>query len=287
MRPEPRLRRRRAARSHQLPQLRQSREAGRRLAARPLDPGPRGCLRGARRARGRRQRLALQRDRGRTDLPNPGGRHGRRAPRPRARRGPEPYRRGGDRGLRPVLALARRLGAGEAAWRARPRAAVAADRSGDGGDRRGPRGRPGGARGGRARHLRRRARLRPGRDGDRRWRRARGRPRRAGRGARVLRRDGAVRRGARRLHPRRRSRRPGERGHDRGRAVRDRPGGRRPDLGRRPPRPRPPWRWPTPTGPGAPWASAWNGPPTRNERPCRRTRGLCDARSSPSPAWEP
>ena len=51
VRPEPRLRRRGAARAHQLPQLRQPREAGRRLAARPLDPGPRRRLRGARRSR--------------------------------------------------------------------------------------------------------------------------------------------------------------------------------------------------------------------------------------------
>ena len=65
VRAEPRLRRRRAARAHQLPQLRQPREADGRLAARPLDPGARRRLRGARRAGGRRQRLALQRDRGR------------------------------------------------------------------------------------------------------------------------------------------------------------------------------------------------------------------------------
>ena len=45
VRAEPRLRRRRAARAHQLPQLRQSREADRRLAARPLDAGARRRLR--------------------------------------------------------------------------------------------------------------------------------------------------------------------------------------------------------------------------------------------------
>ena len=83
VRPEPRLLGRRAARAHQLPQLRQPREADGRLAARPLDPGPRRRLRGARRPGRRRQRLALQRDRGRADLPDAGGRHGRRAARSR------------------------------------------------------------------------------------------------------------------------------------------------------------------------------------------------------------
>ena len=71
VRPEPRLRRRRAARAHQLPQLRQPREAGGRLAARPLDPRPRRRLRGARGAGCRRQRLALQRDRGRVRSTRP------------------------------------------------------------------------------------------------------------------------------------------------------------------------------------------------------------------------
>ena len=129
VRPEPRLRRRRAARPHQLPQLRQPREAGGRLAARPLDPGPRRRLRGARRAR---SSAATSRSttRPRTDrstrprwsawsasCPTPSA--------PAAWRSPTGRR---DRGLRPVLALARRLGAGEAARRARPRPAVAADR---------------------------------------------------------------------------------------------------------------------------------------------------------------
>ena len=127
-----------AARAHQLPQLRQPGEAGRRLAARPLDPGARRCVRGARRPGRRRQRLALQRDRPGPDLPDPGRRHGRRARRSRARR--RPGARGGrrDRGLRALLALARRLGAGEAARRARSRAPVAADRRGRGRDRGGP-----------------------------------------------------------------------------------------------------------------------------------------------------
>ena len=86
VRPEPRLRRRRAARPDQLPQLRQPREAGDRLAARPLGQRPRRRLRGARRPGRRRQRLALQRGAGRPDLPDPGGRHGRRAARPGAGR---------------------------------------------------------------------------------------------------------------------------------------------------------------------------------------------------------
>ena len=90
VRPEPRLRRRRAARPDQLPQLRQPREAGPRLAARPRGQRPRRRLRGARRPGRRRQRLALQRGPRRPDLPDPGGRHGRRAARPRPGRGHAP-----------------------------------------------------------------------------------------------------------------------------------------------------------------------------------------------------
>ena len=121
VRAEPRLRRRRAARPDQLPQLRQPREADRRLAARPLDPGARRRLRGARRAGRRRQRLALQRDRPRADLPDAGRRHGRRAALAggAADGGAAPGRR--DRDRRPVRAGARRLAAREAARRARPR----------------------------------------------------------------------------------------------------------------------------------------------------------------------
>ena len=74
VRPEPRLRRRRAARPDQLPQLRQPREAGRRLAARPRGQRPRRRLHRARRPRRRRQRLPLQRGARRPDLPDPGGR---------------------------------------------------------------------------------------------------------------------------------------------------------------------------------------------------------------------
>ena len=79
VRAEPRLRRRRAARPDQLPQLRQPGEADRRLAARPLDPGARRRLHRARRPGRRRQRLPLQRDRPGPDLPDAGRRHGRRA----------------------------------------------------------------------------------------------------------------------------------------------------------------------------------------------------------------
>ena len=78
---EPRLRRRRAARADQLPQLRQPREAARRLAARPLDPGA------GRRLRalgvpvvGGNVSLYNETDRG-ADLPDAGRRHGRRAAR--------------------------------------------------------------------------------------------------------------------------------------------------------------------------------------------------------------
>ena len=66
----------------QLPQLRQPGEAPRRLAARPLGAGPGRRVRGARGAGRGRQRLALQRDRARSDLSHARDRHGRRAPRP-------------------------------------------------------------------------------------------------------------------------------------------------------------------------------------------------------------
>ena len=82
VRRQPRLRGRRAARPHQLPQLRQPREAARRLAADPRGRGHGGRLPGARRAGRGRQRLALQRGPGGPDLPDPGRRHGRRAARP-------------------------------------------------------------------------------------------------------------------------------------------------------------------------------------------------------------
>ena len=65
VRPEPRLRRSAAAGADQLPQLRQPREAPRRLAARPLGAGAGRRVRGARGAGRGRERVALQRDRGR------------------------------------------------------------------------------------------------------------------------------------------------------------------------------------------------------------------------------
>ena len=80
---EPRLRRRRAAGPDELPELRQPREAAHRLAADGVDPRPRRRLPRARRAGRRRQRLALQRERRRPDLPDAGRRHGRRAARRR------------------------------------------------------------------------------------------------------------------------------------------------------------------------------------------------------------
>ena len=57
-----RLRRRRAARAHGLPQLREPREAGDRVGARAGDRGDRARLRGARHPGRLRERLALQRD---------------------------------------------------------------------------------------------------------------------------------------------------------------------------------------------------------------------------------
>ena len=87
VRPEPRLRGRRAPGPDQLPQLRQPGEASRRLAARSLGAGARGRMRGVRGAGRRRQRLPLQRNGRGTDLSHPSGRPGRRAARPSPRRG--------------------------------------------------------------------------------------------------------------------------------------------------------------------------------------------------------
>ena len=70
----------------ELPELRQPREAAHRLAADGVDPRARRRLPRARRAGRRRQRLALQRERRRPDLPDAGRRHRRRAARRRARR---------------------------------------------------------------------------------------------------------------------------------------------------------------------------------------------------------
>ena len=84
---QPGLRRRRAARAHQLPELRQPGEAAHRLAAHARGGRARRRVPGARRSRRRRQRLPLQRGRRRPDLPDAGRRHGRRAAR-RGARGP-------------------------------------------------------------------------------------------------------------------------------------------------------------------------------------------------------
>ena len=81
-----RLRRRRAARVHRLPQLRQPREARDRLGARRVDRGDGAGLRGSRASDRLRQRLALQRHRRPLD-PSDAGRRLRRA---RARRAPHP-----------------------------------------------------------------------------------------------------------------------------------------------------------------------------------------------------
>ncbi len=171
-----RLRGRHAARDHELPELRQSREAGRRLGADRGDRGHGARLRGARRSRRLRERVALQRDRrtrhrshtrgrlrrddrGRAEdsLPLAGGR--RRAARrgragrarrlrvpgalPRRRRRvpatARPRRRGG---IDPVPGRERR-GADERARRLRRRPRGRAGRAGDlVGDRRGDRSRP-------------------------------------------------------------------------------------------------------------------------------------------------
>ena len=82
VRGQPRLRRRRAARPDQLPELRQPREAAHRLAADRVGRRPGRRLPRARRAGRRRQRVAVQRGRRGPDLPDAGRRDGRRAARP-------------------------------------------------------------------------------------------------------------------------------------------------------------------------------------------------------------
>ena len=94
MRPEPGLRRRRAARPDQLPQLRQPGEAAHRLAAHERRRGAGGRLHGARRPGRRRERLPLQRGRWRPHLPNPRCGHGRLAAGCGSHRG-DRLRRGG------------------------------------------------------------------------------------------------------------------------------------------------------------------------------------------------
>ncbi len=142
---QPRLRRRRAARPHQLPQLRQPREAAHRLPAHARGGRARRRLPRARRAGRRRQRLALQRGRRGPDLPDArwsawsASCPTRRAPAasaslPRA----TPWR-----SSRLLGALGDRLGARQAARRAtRGRAAGRRPRRAEGAARGGP---PGGA----------------------------------------------------------------------------------------------------------------------------------------------
>ena len=84
-----RMRRRRAACRHRLPQFRRPTEPGGLLPARAVHPGHRRGLRRVGCAGGQRQRLALQRVRGRGNLPHARGRRGRSAP----RRFGAPYRR--------------------------------------------------------------------------------------------------------------------------------------------------------------------------------------------------
>ncbi len=163
VRRQPRLRGRRAARPHQLPELRQPREAPRGVAARALGGRDDRRAGGARRSGGGRQRLALQRVRGRPDLPDAGGGHGGLAARRREGGADRlPGRGRHDRLRGRVRAAPARQRAGQAARRgAAHRAAGARPRQGarraGGGARRGPRGRP------RFRARRRRGRLPRGR----------------------------------------------------------------------------------------------------------------------------
>ena len=107
VRGQPRLRRRRAARRDQQPELRQPREAAHRLAADRGRARPGRRLPRPRRAGHGRQRLALQRVRHRPDLPDAGHRHGR-PPARRAARGPPRLRARGRRDRSRRLGRARR-----------------------------------------------------------------------------------------------------------------------------------------------------------------------------------
>ena len=88
VRGEPRVRRCRAARADELPELRQPGEVPHRVAALREHPRPRRRLSRARRAGGGRQRLALQRGRRGPDLPHARRRARGRDARCRARRRP-------------------------------------------------------------------------------------------------------------------------------------------------------------------------------------------------------
>ena len=112
------MRRRRAARDHRLPELREPGEAGDRLGARRGDRGHGRRLRGARDPGRLRKRLALQRDRRPRDPPHSGGRLRRPRPR-RPRDSGHLARRRCDLPRRRAPALARRLGVPVALRRAR------------------------------------------------------------------------------------------------------------------------------------------------------------------------
>ena len=118
MRGQPGLRRRRAARADELPELWQPREAARGLAAGGGGRGAGRGVRSARHTRRRGQRVLVQRGAERPDLPDARGRVGRQTPRREAGR-PSRVRTGGrrDRAARAVRAVGRRVGAVEAAGR--------------------------------------------------------------------------------------------------------------------------------------------------------------------------
>ena len=196
---QPHLRRRRAARAHQLPQLRQPREAAHRVAAHAAVAGIADACRALERAGRRRQRLALQRGGRGPIYPTPVVGMVGELP-DAARAGRLGFAHDGD-----AVALiaagswapsADRLRAGQAARRAADRRAARTPTSASCGPaRRGPPGRPLGRAALRPRHRRGRARRRAGRVLHRRRPRRDGRPRALPPG----RRGAAVRRGPGRL----------------------------------------------------------------------------------------
>ena len=255
VRPEPRLRRRRAARPDQLPQLRQPREAGTSpgssTARSAASPTP--ATRSASRSSAATSRSTTRAGQG-PIYPTPGRRHGRRAARPGAAPAASRFAEQGDA---IAAASARSPHRSRArSWRScaassapglppaptSPRCAAAL--------RHGPRRRPRRQRHLRPRHQRRRPRLRARRVRDRRRRRLPRRPRAAGRARGCSPEDGALRRGAGGFllsGERVRSRRSGRRVIGRGRRHHDRGRRRRPHAspsGSAPPR-----------APGSRWAS--------------------------------
>ena len=115
VRGQPRLRGRRAARRDQQPQLRQPREAAHRLAAHRGRARPGRRLQRPRRAGHRRQRLALQRERHRPDLPDAGHRHGRPPARRASARAASASRARATRSRSPAGTRAPSLAGGELA----------------------------------------------------------------------------------------------------------------------------------------------------------------------------